>query len=94
MKNPRLAPTAVLFVLFCFLKQSANLNAASTELADLLLKESGFTGGFVVELVVSPAWLAAARQPEATQIQGLVREPERSQHFAKAFKRSVWQHCI
>ncbi len=57
---------------------SAPVLAGAPEQAERLLQESGFTGGFIVQLgVEDPALTMALRQSEATQVHGLVRDASR-----------------
>ena len=74
--TPFWRPTLLLIMLGTLVQLPA-FSDEQTELANTLLKQSGFTGGFIVELGSTSGDLAKdLRQNEATQIHGLVRKPE------------------
>ena len=69
--------STLLLIVLCTLGHMPRLGGAQPELANTLLQQAGFTGGFIVELGSTSGDLAKElRQTEATQIHGLVREPE------------------
>lgn len=64
--------------LTCVCLAAPSLHADSSADASRLLQESGFTGGFIVELGSESSQLASAlRQSDSTQVHGLVRDAKR-----------------
>ena len=78
-----------LLIFLCTTILPTTLHADQAEVANTLLQQSGFTGGFIVELGSRSGELATAlRQSEATQIHGLVRNPERLSAIRESVRAS------
>jgi len=89
MPTSTLWQATALFLVLCTTSYTSGLRADTQQDAATLLQESGFSGGFIVELGSQTGELAKAlRQSDSTQVHGLVRQPDQLAAIRKSVRES------